>query len=443
MINKVLKFIEKYQLFNKTILVGFSGGPDSMCLLDILYSINKDKNLFNLVAVHYNHNWRGDIALHEQECCKKYCEDRNIEFYTETASDDIKKNETEARELRYSFFERAKKKYNADAIFTAHNWDDNAETVLYRIIKGTGIVGLKGILPKRDCYYRPLIDIHRTDIEAYCAKNNLCPNIDNSNNDTVHKRNLIRHDIFPMLAEINSDVKKALNNLCYVAQSESEIVDEYISKLSKDLYSNGKILTSVYKTLSNPVKQKIIYNLIYNSQFDYTMDRIENILEFIEKTIEDNKPSKFSLSSDNWLYVDSNIMEIIQKTEQNNQIIEIVKNGTYTIGENEFSICDCDEYIKQKDEYSAMVDLTNCKNLCIRTRRDGDIIRPLGFKGTMKLKKYLMEKKIPQHKRDKLVLLTNNEEVLWVGGVGMSDKIKVVNKPTHLIKLNYKNGVIL
>ena len=126
MIEKVLNFIEKYNLSNKTIIIGFSGGYDSMCLLDVLNKIAKRVSL-HLVAVHYNHNWRGEIAKQEQIHCEKFCKKNNIKFYTETAPENIKHNETVARELRYDLFERAYKKYNADAIFTAHNFDDNAE----------------------------------------------------------------------------------------------------------------------------------------------------------------------------------------------------------------------------------------------------------------------------------------------------------------------------
>ncbi|MBR3889340.1 tRNA(Ile)-lysidine synthetase, partial [bacterium] len=114
MINShIINFIKKYQLQDKTIIVGFSGGFDSSCLI---YALNKIKNEFNLriIGAHYNHNWRGEIAEQEQENCKRFCENLKIEFYTETAPENIKKNETEARELRYKFFEKAQEKFNTN-----------------------------------------------------------------------------------------------------------------------------------------------------------------------------------------------------------------------------------------------------------------------------------------------------------------------------------------
>ncbi len=434
--NKISEFIERYKLSDKTLLVGFSGGFDSMCLLDVLSNLKQKYNL-HLVACHYNHNWRGETAKREQENCRRFCAEKNIEFYTETAPDDIKKNETEARELRYDFFYRALKKFGADAVLTAHNFDDNAETILYRIAKGTGIVGLKGILPNRDCFYRPLINITRAEIEKYCRENGLSPNNDDSNKDRVHKRNLIRHDILPLLEKINPDVKKALNSLGQIAVSESEIIDEYIGEISKDLFDEDKIKTPLFAKLSDPVKQKVIYNLIYESEYDYTMDTILNVCRFIEDTIAENKPSKYSLGADAWIYADSNIIEIISKSEKSQEVVKIVSDGEYTTGGAKFEIEGTNIFEKTEDENTAFVDLSGYENLFLRTRRDGDIIQPLGSAGRMKLKKYLMAKKIPQHKRDNLLLLTDENEVLWVAGVGLSDKIKTTDKPTHKISIKY------
>lgn len=405
-----------------------------MCLLDILYKIASQKQL-KLVACHYNHNWRGEAAKQEQENCRKFCEEKNISFYTETAPDDIKKNETEARELRYEFFERAMNKFNTDVFFTAHNYDDNAETLIYRIAKGTGINGLKGILPKRDKYYRPLLSVKRCDIENYCIVNGLTPNQDSSNDDKIHKRNLIRHDILPLLEKINPDIKKSLNSLAAVAISENKIIDEYISKLSENIYKDNIIQTQAFIKLSQPLKQKIIYNLIYESEFDYNMDTVKNICEFIENVVKENKTSKFSLGKNGFLYADNNIINIIRPSEKCDKIIRLDNKEDYNLGKIKFKIQPANKYLQTDSENEAYVDLSEFKELYIRTRHDGDIIQPLGSEGKMKLKKYLMSKKIPQYLRDNLLLLTDGNEILWVGGVGLSEKIKVKNNPTHKLSI--------
>ena len=157
----VEKFINKYNLTG-TFIVAFSGGYDSMCLLDVLSKITN-----NIVAVHLNHNWRGEESQKEEENCRKFAQSKNIKYYTETLPDNIEKTETSAREARYEFFKKCAKKFNSKVVFTAHNYDDNAETILYRIIKGTGTVGLQGILEQRDIFYRPLLKISREEIKKY------------------------------------------------------------------------------------------------------------------------------------------------------------------------------------------------------------------------------------------------------------------------------------
>jgi len=440
LIEKVLKFIDEYKLSGKTIIVGFSGGYDSMCLMDIMRKIAPDKDI-RLVAAHYNHNWRGDCAKYEQQKCKEYCLKNKIEFYTETAPADVKKTETQARELRYNFFNRAIEKYSADALFTAHNYDDNAETILYRIIKGTGVNGLQGILPKRGKYYRPILNIKRSEIEKYCLENGLSPNDDSSNEDRKYKRNLIRHEIIPLLEKINPEIKSALNNLAKVSTSEMNIVNEYLAAIP-DLYNRGKINTPRYKSLSADVKKKVLYQFIYQSKFDYDYTLIENLYTFIQECIKDKKISKFSVSKTDFVYIDSKHIEIISTVKKDNTVHKIDRTGTYKIGGSVFRIEKCLKKRQFVNEKTAFADLSKIKNPVLRTRRDGDIIRPLGFDGTVKLKKYLIDKKIPQYMRDKLLLLCEEKEVLWVAGVGLSDKIKVTDKPTHMLSIEYNEEIL-
>lgn len=427
-------FIDKYELKNKTIIVGFSGGFDSMCLLFALNNIKQDFNL-KLIGAHYNHNWRGKIAKKEQQRCEKFCNDLGIKFYTETAPEDTKKNETVAREQRYAFFERAQKKYNADVVFTAHNLNDNAETLIYRIAKGTGLTGLKGIQKNRDNYYRPLLEVSRTEIEKYCKENKLQPNIDNSNEDTVHKRNLIRHEILPLMEQINPNVTGTINNLSKITVCELEILDEYLNSIKKDILQDGKILTKKYKNLSKNLQQKIVYDFIYNSVIDYDYRLIENAVIFLNNAINNEKISKFSLDKEHYLYIDNKTIEIIKQTEKNQEIIKITGAGDYNYNDKVITISECKEPAQITDDSNVYVDLSDCENLHLRTRKDGDIIQPLGFNGTMKLKKYLISKKIPQHKRDSLILLCDDIEVLWVAGVGLSEKIKTTKTSTHKLQI--------
>lgn len=442
-ISETIDFIKKYNLQDKTIIVGFSGGYDSMCLLDILSKIKDMPDFYDMtiIAAHFNHNWRGEEAKKEQEVCRIFAQSKGIEFYTKTASC-IKRTENDARILRYEFFEEAIEEFDADAVFTAHNYDDNAETVLYRIIKGTGIIGLKGIAEKRNVFYRPLLNIKRSDIVNYCSANNLCPNNDSSNMDTKYSRNYLRLNVIPAMEKINESVKDALNILSVNACNDNQIIEEYLQNLRPIIFENSSIISKEYKKLSKPVKLRILYEYIQSLNLDYDYKKIQEIYEFIENNITQRNGSTISLASALWLYADEKIIETIPHKDKNHSITEeitIDENGEYIIGEYKFSI----KPFKENEIFvfpnsTSNFAYTNFKNvpfpLTLRTRKDGDVITPFGMNGTMKLKKYLNSKGIPRHNRDKIYMLCSNSEVLWVIGVGLNNKISVIDKPTHVLE---------
>lgn len=446
MLEKVKSFLLEYDLQDKTIIVGFSGGYDSMCLLDILYKLKQ--NYFydlNVIAAHFNHNWRGEEALKEQELCRLFAISKGFDFFTKTASIDLKKTENSARIARYEFFEEAIENFDADAVFTAHNKDDNAETVLYRAIKGTGLVGLKGISVKRGVFYRPLLKINRSEIVEYCEKNNLFPNQDSSNFDTKYSRNYLRLNVIPALEKLNPNVKDSLNVLAEVANSEDAIIEEYLSTMRSKVFNDNIIVSSEYKILSKPVKKRFLHEYIQMIDLDYDYKRINEIYSFIEENISKRNGSTISLATSKWLYVDEKIIETIphrsnNETKEIDLEIEIQSEGKYQFKDKTIII----KPYESKDVFLfpeatanfAYVDLSKIKfPLTLRYRKDGDIINPFGMSGTMKLKKYMNAKGVNRHKRDEILILANNEEVLWVVGVGLSNKIAVFTTPTHVIEV--------
>lgn len=442
--NKIEKFLNHYNLSskNKTIIVGFSGGYDSMALLDIVSKLSP-KYEFKVIAVHLNHNWRGKESEQEQENCRSFCLKNNIEFYTETLDKNEKHTETRARELRYCFFNRAVQKYNADALLTAHTKSDTVETLIYRLIKGTGVKGLQGISPKLDRIYRPMLDISRQEIEKYCQDNNLKPNNDSSNLDNKYARNFIRNEILPLFNKINPQAENSINNLSILAFEEESIIKEYINSL--DLYKNNKIKSKKFINISSNLQKRLIYELYIKFDLEYTQERIENTLGFILENIYSKSGKKCSLTKDYWLFVNNEYIEVIGKTNKTDTEIKIQKEGIYKFDNYEFSIEKCknnpDKY-PDDSEYKAYIELTEKIDFTLRTRRNGDRIQPLGSKSLTKLKKYFINKNIPQHKKDKIILLCKDSEILWVSGYGLSNKIKVVNNSTHVLTLKKIGGTI-
>lgn len=242
---KVLKTIQKYKLIESgdKIVIAVSGGPDSMCLLDVLRKL-KEKLKIEIVVAHVNHSIREE-ADSETLYIKEYCNKHDIEIYIkkenvkELAKNDKIGLEEEGRKVRYKFFDEVLEKANANKIAIAHNMNDKAETVLMNIIRGSGSLGLKGIEPKRDeKYIRPLIEIQRIEIEEYCRINKLEPKHDKSNDDNTYTRNRVRNVLIPFLKEnFNPNIINGINKLSIIMTEEQN----YLEKIVNNIYNGVKI----------------------------------------------------------------------------------------------------------------------------------------------------------------------------------------------------------
>lgn len=437
----VKSFLQKYDL-NKpdlTYLVAFSGGYDSMCLLHCLKKNTKNK----IIALHLNHNWRGEESNQEEQNCKEFCSNLGIEFYCEKLSPKIPHTETAARNARYNFFEKCAQKFNSKIIFTAHNKNDNAETLIYRIATGTGISGLQGISEQRNIYYRPLLTIERCEIEKYCTKNHLNPNNDSSNADIKYKRNFIRHHIMPAFNKLNPDSLDKINTLSQIAKEETEIIEQYLKIIYEKISDSDKINTKKFLNQSQSVQKRLIYNLFTKHNLDYDRSKILNILEFIHENSTSKSGKTCSLTENMWIFVSEKIIEIVNHQTPNLTYFHITKEGKYENDDYIFEIVKFEKDIRKfpKDnDGTAYVNLPPMFDFELRTRQDGDIIKPFGLNGTQKLKKYLNEKKIPNHEKDKLLFLAQDNEILWAINLGISDKIKVTSKPTHRLTFYKKEN---
>lgn len=249
---KVMETIKKYNLINSKdkIVLGVSGGPDSIAMLDILRQI-KDEINFEMYVAHINHNIRGKEADADEEYVKKYCEKYNIKCFSKkidvpTIAQDKKIGTEEAgREVRYNYFEEVLIETKSNKIAIAHNKNDKVETIIMHILRGSGISGLKGIEPKRDeKYIRPLIECDRTEIEKYCEDNKLNPRIDKTNFENEYTRNKIRNIVIPYIKqEFNPNIIETITRLSDVIASE----DRYIEDTSIVEYKKICILESTDK----------------------------------------------------------------------------------------------------------------------------------------------------------------------------------------------------
>lgn len=274
--NKVKNTIEKYNLLNKEdkVLVAVSGGPDSISLLNILYELG-----YNICTAHVNHGIR-ENAENDEKYVAEFCKTKNIPcFIKKVKLKEIESDMTTeelGRKIRYDFFDEIVKQENCTKIATAHNANDNAETVLMNMIRGTGLSGLKGIDILRNKIVRPLLEITRTEIEEYCKIENLNPCHDESNDETVYTRNKVRLELIPYIEKnINSNIVNNINRMAEIISGE----EEYIKRQADIAYKD---------TLIAEEEDRTVCNLKKFIQYDDVIQR-RLIIKYITKTLGNAK----------------------------------------------------------------------------------------------------------------------------------------------------------
>jgi len=246
----------------------------------------------------------------------------------------------------------------------------------------------------------------------------------------------------PALSEINENIYDNLQTLSEVAKEETDIIEEYLKDITKKITKDDKIQTQKFLKLSQNLQKKLVYKLFTDNNLDYDRKKILKITEFIKENSISKSGKTCSLTSGLWLFVSDKIICTTKVRDYELPVITINKEGLYNIGEYTFEIEKFDKTVKKfppSQDDTAYVDLSKLEfNFELRTRQDGDIIQPYGLKGSQKLKKYLNEKKIPNHEKDNLLLLAQGKEILWAINLGISDKIKVIKNPTHRLKIHKK-----
>ena len=255
----ILNTIKKYNLIepNDTIIVAVSGGPDSMCLLDNLIELEQELQIKKIVVAHLNHMIREE-AKSETVYVQEYCKNKEIDCYVKFV--DILKKSTElkigteecGRRERYAFFDEISEKVGANKIAIAHNLNDNAETVLMHLLRGSGISGLGGIKPYREGkFIRPLIKCDRADIENYCEEKNLQPKFDKTNKDNTYTRNRIRNELIPYIQKkFNPNIIETLDRLSELVLDEEDYMQNATEKAFTEILieqENTKIVLNLKK----------------------------------------------------------------------------------------------------------------------------------------------------------------------------------------------------
>lgn len=444
--DRILKSIENYKLIENgdTIIVGASGGPDSQFMIYMLNSL-KSQIDFEIILAHLNHLHRKE-ARNDENLVRKTAEELNLKFFTRARSmDDYAKklklsSEDAGRRLRYEFFNDLAKEYKNPKIAVAHNKDDQAETVLMRIIRGTGLDGLRAMDYKSGNIIRPILDIKKSEIIAYLDFKKIPYAIDHTNFENDYTRNKIRLDIIPKLEEINPRVVDQIYSLSELAKDDLEVLDGVIGDKFAELsdIKKDKIIFDKAKfDKTNPaILRRIIRKAIETLNGEIKDISRENIDEFL--TIRDLGTGKKIIKDRLRLRksYDSYILEIKKTKDKFEEEIYLENvdlinfDGLYI----KTSIINSKKYEKSKNiGYFDYDKLTF--PLKVRTRKNGDRFTPLGHRSEKKLKDFFMDQKVDREKRDEIPLIISNEKIIWLTGLRISDDFKVTESTKRILKI--------
>ena len=460
MLDKVIEYIKENEIIKQgdKILVALSGGPDSVCLLHILHRLKEPFNL-KLGAIHINHMLRGEEADNDEKYIIKLCDELGINHYVKridieyVARDTNVSLEVAGRNERYKAFEKIREKYEYDKIAVAHNANDQAETVLMRIMRGTGLEGLTGIKSKRiDGIIRPILCLNRQEIEEYCEKNNLNPRIDASNYERTYSRNKVRLDILPYMKEnFNKDIIDTLNRMTLLLQKDNEFIEEYSNKCYNIYCENYGEKIKVSKNLFEKEMDSIItrvlirvFKEISNSYQNFEMKHIYEVVNLAKKSTGKklnltNKIICENLYGDIIFSKEDKPKEKIEDNEvkiNKDDIFNKVIFDDYTI---RFEVVENKNKVEfSKNNLIKLFDYDNIeKEIIIRYRKDGDKITPLGMNGSKKLKDIFIDLKIPREKRDTIPIVCFDDNISWVVGYKTSQLFKVTKNTNKILKITF------
>lgn len=423
MINKIEKSLRNHGLMPKrSVLVGLSGGADSVALLDIMCKLG-EKYDFTVCAAHINHGLRGDDAENDEKFSAELCRRMGVECYImradvrKAAETDGVSEELAGRRVRYDFFDKIMAEHSIEYTATAHHKNDNAETLLMNFMRGSGIAGLCGIPYKRERYIRPLLDVTREEIEQYCVTNGLEYVTDKTNFENNYTRNKIRNILIPLIRrEFNPNFTDTVTANSEIIRSDEEFINSYAAERYDSIVTDDGADIEELNRLHYAVASRIIRRMIEN------VCGIADISSAVIKGVHDictkNKTGLYAPITSG----------VAARTQYGRLIIEReageCEDFAYTIKIGESM------YIPQLG-YTVSVQYADCRqndggryfsipddvgSIVIRNRRRGDVFNPSGMSGMKKVKDYMINEKIPRDKRSRVGIAEIDGRIAWLVG---------------------------
>lgn len=434
MLQQVKRYIKQNNLIDSSeskIIVGVSGGADSVALLDMLLQIG-----YNCVVAHCNFHLRGEESDRDCLFVKKLCQSYNVilhivDFDTEKyAADNSVSIEMAARELRYNWFEEIRQKEQAPYIAVAHHSDDSVETILLNLVRGTGIRGLTGISPKNGSIIRPLLCLNRSDILGYLESRGILYVNDYTNFEDIYSRNRVRLKVLPLLETINSSAKASILDTAKHLLQVEHIYNSYIETTIKYVFDGHKI--DINKLRQQLESQAILFELLYKYQFN------KDIIDQVYKSLN-SQSGKIFYSKTHKLIKDRDYL-LLTEISEDNSISE------YAISENGIKFPIQLQIAKQpirdlqikKDSHFLYLDYDKIKfPLILRKWERGDWFIPFGMRGRKKISDYFSDNKFSLIGKENTWLLCNGNDIVWIVGHRSDDRYKITDKTKDVIVINY------
>ncbi|RMH69143.1 MAG: tRNA lysidine(34) synthetase TilS [Gemmatimonadetes bacterium] len=462
MLSSVLRYIERHQLLGPQdrVLVAVSGGLDSVCLLDILYRLRPQLDL-SLQIVHVNHQLRGTESDADAQFVRQLADQYALPVTLQTAGISARiaseKGSVQeiARQARYAIFEEVAQACQATKIATGHTADDQAETVLMRFLRGSGLRGLSGIAPRRDPYIRPLLNQSRASLVQYLQDRQLAYREDSSNAKTDYFRNHVRHTIFPFLHEqANPALKPHLAQLAELFRAENDLLSRLTAEAAQaciipvtahQIY----IDLPTFVTYDIAIQRRLIYQAISQLADHLQALTFHHIEACLVLALANRSGQQLHLPAGivalreaSRLVLDTDFNETLPDTRTVQFTVPgSVRWGEVTLRAEVIPRAQFTDDFSRHDPNQAYFDWEAVRIrsagdvLLVRSRRAGDRFQPLGLEQPKRLKKYLIDAKVPRLMRDAIPLIFAGDAMLWVAGHEIAEWAKIRPQTTSILKL--------
>ena len=420
------------QLANKKIIIATSGGLDSMVLLHLFQNLNQ-----KIAIAHCNFQLRGIESFEDQNFVQNYAVANEIpifitQFDTENFAIDYKlSTQVAARNLRYDWFYELLESENYDYILTAHHADDNLETFIVNLSRGTGLDGLVGIPSLNDKIIRPLLTFSRQEIEDYAKENKIKWQEDSSNASDKYLRNKIRHHIIPQLKELNVDfLNSFLKTQKYLQESQTMVEDATImiyQQVAKEVGKEIHFDLLKLKTLSN------YKSYLYQWLQEFGFSAWNDIYDLVE-----SQSGKIIYSNDYQLLKNRKHLILSPIPEIENEVYSIKKNQIEVKFPIKLSICKV-TFLDEVSKLSIFVDEEKLSfPLQIRNWNEGDIFLPFGMNGnSKKVSKFFKDEKLSVLEKQKIWILTSDKQIVWIIGMRQDERFKIEKSTKNILQITH------